>query len=149
MGLADGTAIVTADEVAEITHEPELENLDDGDATIEAATRWATTWIMDELDARGIPCAKIANPERLKRCAAYVAAAHALRGSGLGDEAEARATGYLDTARELLAKYRFVSSDAPSTGTTNLLLPMSGNQDDLPTFGPRTGAWDPPPPFCP
>lgn len=149
MGLADGTAIVTVAEVEEITHELELANLNGTDATITNACKWATSWIMDELDARGIPPAKVSNPERLKRAAAYVAAAHALRGSGLGDEAEDRATKYLDLARELVVKYRFVSSDAPGTGTTNLVLPVSGNQDDYPTFGQRTGAWDPPPPFGP
>lgn len=139
MGLVDGTAIVTAAEVEEITGEKGLSNLDGSSGTIANACKWATSWLIDELDGRGIPCSKIANPERLKRAAAYVAAAHALRGSGLDDEADKRAADYLTAAFELLAKYRFVSSDAPGPGTTNLLLPEVGNQDANPRFGPICG----------
>lgn len=136
MGLVDGTAIVTPAEVEEITGEKDLSNLNGTNATITNACKWATTWLIDELDSRGIPCEKIANPERLKRAAAYVAAAHALRGSGLDDEADKRAGDYLAAAADLLSKYRFVSSESPGRATSNLVLPELGNQDPFARFGP-------------
>lgn len=150
MGLSDGTPIVTSAEVKEITHEALLENLDgDASATLANACKWATTWLMDELDSRGIPVAKIANPERLKRAAAFASAANAIHGSRLGEEADKRADDYLAKATDALSKYRFVSSDAPGPGTTNLLLPEVGNQEARAVFGPTSAHLFPfaPPPF--
>lgn len=115
MGLVADTPIVTAAEVAGISGEAELADLDDAPsgATVDAARAQATNFLIDWLvGVRSVDPAKVANPERLKRAAAYHAAWIRIAAQP-GDDYRPRAERLEAERDKALAIYVYVSSDAP------------------------------------
>ena len=75
MGLVQDVAIVSATEVAQISGEALLANLDQGDATLAAALVQATNFLIPWVRAnRGLDPEKVANAAELKQAAAFHAA---------------------------------------------------------------------------
>lgn len=125
MPLAQDTPIVTAGEVAELTHEEGLDNLNGTDATITNSCKWATNVIIPKLKLRGIQPEKVSNVGDLKVAAGYLAASLAL-GSLPDREAQERADKYEKKGLAALAEYQFESTE-------------SGKAQNLPPRGlPRT-----------
>src|SRR4051812_43336421 len=92
MGLQIDQPIVTAAEVAAITLEAGLANLDSKDgATIQAALAQATNAIMLDLRRRrGIEPSQVRNVADFKRAAAFQVAAARFRSLPLGDRRQAK-----------------------------------------------------------
>jgi hypothetical protein len=135
MGLVDGVAIVTATDVAELTGEAGLDRLDDGAATLDAACRQATTYVMAWL--RGIKQfdpAKLSNVSEAKPFAAHIAAWIRLAGQE-DEQLQARGKAKLDMAKELFAMFAPVDSESLEV-TEPKGLPVIANQDAVPFFGP-------------
>lgn len=110
MPLTQDTAIVTAAEVAELTHEDGLSNLNGTDATINNSCKWATNFIIPKLKLRGIQPEKVSNTSDLKLAACFIAAALALRGQP-DEEQQKRAGLYLADGLAALNEYQFESID--------------------------------------
>jgi len=134
MPLSQDTPIVSAAEVAELTHEDGLDNLNGTDATINNSCKWATNRIIPKLKLKGIQPEKISNTTDLKVAAAYLAAALAL-GSQPDEDSQARAEKYEKKGLAALDEYQFESTD---TGTASNLpprgLPRAIHLTPAPTF---------------
>lgn len=93
MGFSYGVAIVTATDVASITHESGLTNLDDASsgATLANLLPEATNEIWRALKKwRGIDPAKVNNTQEFKKAAAYWVVAQVYGSKEQGDEENAR-----------------------------------------------------------
>lgn len=115
MGLVADTAIVTSAEVAAITGEAGLVDLDDAasGATVDAARAQATNYLMDWLaGSRSVDPAKVGNPERLKRAAAFHVAWTRLHAQADERQRE-RAKDHEVERDKALALYVYVAEDAP------------------------------------
>lgn len=135
MAVTAGVALVTAAEVAGITQEKELSNLDDAGsgATLAAALISATLYVVADLKARGIQPSTVSNPEDLQLAAAWKVVALCLGG---GDEKQqARAKVAEANYREQVGKYVYESN---VTGDDQLdaadMGPVVVNQDAYASF---------------
>lgn len=139
MPLSADTALVTAAEVAAITHEAGLSNPDDSTsgATLDNARAQATNYLIVLLKARGIQPALIANTSDLKIAAALITVYLVL--VSLPDaESQARADKYKARFEEQVKLYVFEST---ATGDDQTMpergLPRVLHRDRVAIFGAR------------
>ena len=135
MGFQADTPIVTAAEVAAITLEAGLANLDSTDgATLDAAITQATNAIMIDLRRRrGVEPSHVLNVTDFKRAAAFYVVAARFSSLPVGDKRQAKGAAYF-------AKYEqeieTVEIDGPPGESTvaPLGLPRGLSLDPEPTF---------------
>lgn len=116
MALTADTAIVTAAEVAAITHEDGLSNLDGSTpasgATLANALIQATNALIAKLRARdAFDPAKVSNTSDLKHAAAYWVAYTCFASQPQDDEVEKKTKDYKARYEEAVREYVFVSTD--------------------------------------
>lgn len=143
MPLTQDNAIVTPAEVAELTHEEGLANLDGSDATITNSCKWATNVMIPKLKLRGFQPEKVSNTADLKVAACYLAASLALAAQP-DQDSRARAERYEKKGLEALDDYQFESVDGGNNG--NLAprgLPRALHVDAARVFNRPTDNRDP------
>ncbi len=136
MSLAQDSPIVTEQEVAEITFEGDLGNLDLGEATVEGATRQATNALRRWAKTRGVDPDRITNVDDFKAAAAYWICATVFAAQPQADEENARkaeryAQRYFDELRAIIVETDD-QPDARALGDRGL--PRVVNLDAMPSM---------------
>lgn len=150
MALTADVAIVTAAEVAAITHEDGLSNLDGSTpasgATLANALIQATNALIAKLRARdSFDPAKVSNTSDLKHAAAYWIAYTCFASQPQDDEVKEKTALYKARYEEAVREYVFVSSDTtdPLYAKGEKGLPRMVNVDSFPNTNVPGGPYLP------